>query len=72
MLLEQLVSLATVTTLNVMEAGIAHALLGMADGADGLKQQHAQLLAVLEHLSEQGHAAQGLLALHTAQARTMT
>ena len=28
----------------------------MGIGADGLKQQHAQLLAVLEQLSEQGHA----------------
>ena len=27
-----------------------HALPGMGDGADGLGQQHAQLLAVLEHL----------------------
>ena len=56
MLLGQLAALATTTTSNVMEAGIAHALPGMVYGAAGLRQQHAQLLAVLEQLSEQGHA----------------
>ena len=51
MLLGQLAALATTTTSNVMEAGIAHALPGMVYGAAGLRQQHAQLLAVLEHLN---------------------
>ena len=51
MLLGQLAALATTTTSNVMEAGIAHALPGMGIGADGLKQQHARLHAVLEHLN---------------------
>ena len=41
----------------IMEAGRAMPVLQPADGADGLQHQPAQnLLAALEHLSEQGHA----------------